>query len=131
MGSQGRFKEPVPLGAVLTGQKFTRPLRNLPPGWLLRALCRVARRLSPSLVISEHSLLSPAAASAQVGLPARSRAGHVPVASVARCGLLSARATPLSGASHPCVVGRDNRDSTEQGCFRRRCMSLRPGRSLR
>ena len=68
MRFQGRFKEPVPLGAVLTGQRFTRPLRNLPPPWLLRALCRAARRLSPSLVISERSLLSPGAASAQVRL---------------------------------------------------------------
>ncbi|KAK9846357.1 hypothetical protein WJX81_002348 [Elliptochloris bilobata] len=62
---QGRFREPVPLDAVLTGQTLARPLTRLPSPWLMRALCHVARRLSPSLVISERSLLAPICASAQ------------------------------------------------------------------
>ena len=67
----------MPLDAVLTGQKFTRPLRSLPPPWLLRALCRIARRLSPSLVISERSLLSPGAASAQVRFSSQPSGSHL------------------------------------------------------
>ena len=61
---QGCFREPVAFNDMLTGQEFQRPLR-LPSAWLVCALCRVARRLSPSLIISERSLLSPLAATAQ------------------------------------------------------------------
>lgn len=72
---QGRFKKRVAFDDLVTGQQFSRPLVGLPAPWLLSGLLRIARSLSPSLVIGNLDapcLLSPVVATAScihVALP--------------------------------------------------------------
>lgn len=111
--SQGRFREPVAFDDMLTGQEFQRALR-LPSAWLVHALCHMARRLSPSLVISERSLLSPLAATAQARCPPRLPPQHQrPCLAVS---VSSKRAAPCTG--HPrraCGPGRPGADRPAAG----------------
>ncbi|KAI3431262.1 hypothetical protein D9Q98_004324 [Chlorella vulgaris] len=62
---QGRFRRPVPLDDLVTGQEFG-AVENLPPTWLVEGvLLRVARALSPSCEIGPASapfMLMPVAA---------------------------------------------------------------------
>lgn len=52
---QGRFKEPVNVGDVMTGQEFEKNLRNLPPWWMVEAGSAVIRSLSPSVELDLSS----------------------------------------------------------------------------
>ncbi|KAL4431324.1 hypothetical protein ABPG75_006580 [Micractinium tetrahymenae] len=52
---QGRFRVPVPLDDLVTGQEFGR-VENLPPAWLVEGvLLKIARAVSPSMVIGPAS----------------------------------------------------------------------------
>jgi len=100
---QGRFREPVTFDDMLTGQEFQRPLR-LPSAWLVRALCHMARRLSPSLVISECSLLAPLAATAQARCPPYLPPQHQRPCLAAS--VSSKRASPRAQAIHVAPAGQ-------------------------
>lgn len=62
---QGRFKRPVPLDDLVTGQEFGR-VENLPAAWFVeRVLLKVARAVSPSMQVGPLSaphMLMPVAA---------------------------------------------------------------------
>jgi hypothetical protein len=51
---QGRFKEPLKLSDVLTGHEFTRPLKGLPPPWVVSAGTNLIKRLAPGANIVLH-----------------------------------------------------------------------------
>ncbi|KXZ48705.1 hypothetical protein GPECTOR_26g608 [Gonium pectorale] len=67
---QGRFKAPLSLDSVVTGQEFSRPFRRLPAAWFVEhVLIGLARQVSPSMRVgplSSPSLLMPLIASAQL-----------------------------------------------------------------
>ncbi|KXZ48703.1 hypothetical protein GPECTOR_26g606 [Gonium pectorale] len=67
---QGRFKVPLPLDSVVTGQEFARPFRGLPAAWFIEnVILSLARQLSPSVRVgplSSPSLLMPLIAAAQL-----------------------------------------------------------------
>lgn len=44
---QGRFKEDIAVSDVVTGHEFTKPLRRLPPSWVVSAGSAFIRRLAP------------------------------------------------------------------------------------
>ncbi len=48
---QGTFKEPLNVSDVLTGHEFVRPMKNLPPHWILRAASNLIQRLAPGAQI--------------------------------------------------------------------------------
>ena len=48
---QGTFKEPLNISDVLTGHEFVRPIKNLPPHWILRAASNLIKRLAPGAQI--------------------------------------------------------------------------------
>lgn len=62
MTVQGRFRRPVPLDDLVTGQEFSR-VENLPAAWLVEGvLLKIARAVSPSMAIgpaSAPSMLMP------------------------------------------------------------------------
>ena len=51
---QGRFKEPLKLSDVLTGHEFAKPLKGLPPPWVVSAGTNLIRRLAPGANIVLH-----------------------------------------------------------------------------
>ena len=52
MALQGRFKRPVSVEDLVTGQEFARPPRNLPAKWLVeKVLIRVCARLGMGLAL--------------------------------------------------------------------------------
>ena len=51
---QGRFKEPLKVSDVLTGHEFVRPLKGLPPPWVLSAGVNLIKRLAPGANIVLH-----------------------------------------------------------------------------
>ena len=51
---QGRFKERLRVSDVLTGHEFAKPLKGLPPPWIVSAACNLIKRLSPGVKISIH-----------------------------------------------------------------------------
>ena len=51
---QGRFKEPLNVSEVLTGHEFVRPLKGLPPPWVLSAGVNLIKRLAPGANIVLH-----------------------------------------------------------------------------
>jgi hypothetical protein len=51
---QGRFKEPLKLSDVLTGHEFAKPLKGLPPPWVVSAGTNLIRRLAPGASIVLH-----------------------------------------------------------------------------
>ena len=53
--TQGRFKEQMNVGDVLTGHEFSRPLKNLPASWMIRATEAIIKRLAPSTKIEISS----------------------------------------------------------------------------
>ncbi|KAG7363021.1 hypothetical protein IV203_026381 [Nitzschia inconspicua] len=67
---QGRFKEPLPVNTVLTGHEFTKPLKNLPHQWILKAATNLIRRLAPGseicVVGDRPTMLAPLAGTSQV-----------------------------------------------------------------
>lgn len=66
---QGRFKRPVGFDDAVTGQRFTRPLKQLPSNWILELVFMLARRLVPSIHIGcpeAPYILSPLISTAQV-----------------------------------------------------------------
>ncbi|KXZ48704.1 hypothetical protein GPECTOR_26g607 [Gonium pectorale] len=67
---QGRFKAPLSLESVVTGQEFPRPLRHLPAAWFVEnVMINLAQQLNPSLRVgplSSPHLLMPLIASAQL-----------------------------------------------------------------
>ncbi|GMH82836.1 hypothetical protein TrST_g8968 [Triparma strigata] len=58
---QGQFKEEIPLTDLLTGHAFARPLKNLPPKWLLGVAERLIKRLAPSTVVELRKKANPRA----------------------------------------------------------------------
>lgn len=48
---QGRFKEELKVSDVLTGHEFVRPLKRLPPAWILRTSTSLIRKLAPGAEI--------------------------------------------------------------------------------
>lgn len=66
---QGGFKRPVGFDDAVTGQRFTRPLKQLPSKWILELVFMLARRLVPSIHIGcpeSPYILSPLISTAQV-----------------------------------------------------------------
>ncbi|KAG2489884.1 hypothetical protein HYH03_011686 [Edaphochlamys debaryana] len=68
---QGRFKAPVRLDSLVTGQEFSRPFRRLPPAWMVEwGLLGLARKVSNGAAsigpMSAPSLLMPVIAAASV-----------------------------------------------------------------
>lgn len=67
---QGRFKEPLKVSEVLTGHEFTKPLKNLPHPWILKAAQKFIGKLSPGADIrilgDQPNMLAGLAATAQV-----------------------------------------------------------------
>jgi hypothetical protein len=67
---QGKFKEPLLIADVLTGHEFVRPLKRLPPPWIVRAGTNLIGRLAPGAEIVLHDgqprALSLLAATSQV-----------------------------------------------------------------
>ncbi|PNW84735.1 hypothetical protein CHLRE_03g156550v5 [Chlamydomonas reinhardtii] len=67
---QGRFKAPLCLDSVVTGQEFARPFRRLPAPWFVeKVLLSMARQVSPSMRVgplSQPHMLMPLIAAAQV-----------------------------------------------------------------
>ncbi|KAG2489882.1 hypothetical protein HYH03_011684 [Edaphochlamys debaryana] len=68
---QGRFKAPVRLDSLVTGQEFSRPFRRLPPAWMVEwGLLGLARKISGGAVMigpmSAPSVLMPAMAAASI-----------------------------------------------------------------
>jgi len=51
---QGRFKEPLRVSDVLTGHEFIKPLKGLPPPWVLSAGVNLIKRLAPGANIVLH-----------------------------------------------------------------------------
>ena len=51
---QGRFKEPLKVSDVLTGHEFTKPLKGLPPPWVVSAGTNLIKRLAPGANIVLH-----------------------------------------------------------------------------
>lgn len=51
---QGRFKEALNVRDVLTGHEFVRPLKGLPPPWVLSAGVNLIKRLAPGANIVLH-----------------------------------------------------------------------------
>mmetsp|Transcript_37225 Transcript_37225/g.54523 ORF Transcript_37225/g.54523 Transcript_37225/m.54523 type:complete len:734 (+) Transcript_37225:232-2433(+) len=66
---QGRFLEEIPVSNVLTGHEFVRPLKKLPPAWLLRTGISLIERVAPGLKVNlnaeQPSALAILAATAQ------------------------------------------------------------------
>lgn len=52
---QGKFKEPISVSDVLTGHEFSRPLKNLPAGWVVRTTESIIKKLAPSTKIELSS----------------------------------------------------------------------------
>lgn len=52
---QGRFKQPLDVADVVTGQVFEKELRNLPPRWMVEAGSALIRRLSPGVELDLYS----------------------------------------------------------------------------
>ncbi|KAG2440245.1 hypothetical protein HXX76_004357 [Chlamydomonas incerta] len=67
---QGRFKTPLSLDSVVTGQEFGRPFRRLPAPWFVeKVLLSMARQVSPSMRVGPLSaphMLMPLIAAAQL-----------------------------------------------------------------
>jgi hypothetical protein len=67
---QGKFKEPLLVADVLTGHEFVRPLKRLPPPWIVHAGTNLIGRLAPGVEIVLHDgqprALSLLAATSQV-----------------------------------------------------------------
>lgn len=67
---QGRFKEPLKVGDVLTGHEFVQPLQNLPHPWILKAATNLIGKLAPGAeiqVVGDHpTMLASLAATSQV-----------------------------------------------------------------
>ncbi len=51
---QGRFKEQVPVGDVLTGYEFARPLKSLPSSMILKLCSKLATKIAPGVNINFH-----------------------------------------------------------------------------
>ena len=52
---QGRFRERVSVADVLTGHEFSRPLKNLPPAFVLKTATAFIAKVSPGAHICVHS----------------------------------------------------------------------------
>ncbi|MEW5308709.1 MAG: hypothetical protein WDW38_000647 [Sanguina aurantia] len=67
---QGRFKEPVAVSSVTTGQEFSQPFQRLPAPWFVeKVLLQLARKISPSMRVGPLSaphMLIPMLAAAQL-----------------------------------------------------------------
>ncbi|KAK3243686.1 hypothetical protein CYMTET_46674 [Cymbomonas tetramitiformis] len=49
---QGQFKRELAYSEVFTGHEFHRPLKHLPPNFLIEAVLKIFRKISPSVQIS-------------------------------------------------------------------------------
>ena len=67
---QGRFKEELLVSDVLTGHEFVRPIKNIPPAFVLNAatsmMRRIARGAEIDLTSSQPKFLAPLAGTSQI-----------------------------------------------------------------
>ena len=69
VAAQGTFKHAVPFEDAVTGQHFSKPLKQLPSAWFLELVFMLARNFSPSMQIGCREapyILSPLISTAQV-----------------------------------------------------------------
>jgi hypothetical protein len=69
--AQGKFKRPLSVDAVVFGQEFSKPFKNLPAPWFIdNVLLPLARKISPAIRVGgldAPHLFSPLITASQVG----------------------------------------------------------------
>eukprot|EP00798_Chlamydomonas_sp_ICE-L_P022718 gene22718-29881_t len=89
---QGKFKTPISVDTLITGQEFDRPFEGLPPRWLLdKVFLSLAARINPSMrvgAMSAPTFMMPLISSAQLFNVSREGEAPPPMAAEEDCRLL-------------------------------------------